>query len=243
MSLARALSLITLVIALIHAAPASAGPPFLTDDPEPVPLGGWELYAASQWTAGHDAAAATAPHFEVNYGALPGLQLHAIVPAALAWTRGAGTEYGVGDIELGFKLRLLEERPHLPSIGIFPLLTLPTGSETRGLGAGAVQGVIPVWLQKGFGRWLSYGGAGVELDKDQNAVFVGWLVQRQLSPRVALGAEAFVRAPLDGEQADLQLDLGAVVDFSDHSHFLISAGPAFRADHSAQGYLAYLFTL
>ena len=49
-----------------------AGPPFLTDDPEPVDLRHWEayLFAAGDRTA--DGNSVVGPAAEFNYGALPG---------------------------------------------------------------------------------------------------------------------------------------------------------------------------
>ena len=48
-----------------------AGPPFVTDDPEPVEYRHWEIYLASQHAKDKDGWSGTAPHFEVNYGVLP----------------------------------------------------------------------------------------------------------------------------------------------------------------------------
>src|SRR5258708_838938 len=53
---------------------AHAGPPFATDDPEPVEYRHWEIYLGSQYEHGGDGASGTLPHLEVNYGALPELQ-------------------------------------------------------------------------------------------------------------------------------------------------------------------------
>jgi hypothetical protein len=80
--------LVTLLV-LLAPSPALAGPPYVTDDPEPVPLGHWEVYLATQdgGVPGGETGG-TAPHLEVNYGAAPDLQLHAIVP--LAWSRAPG---------------------------------------------------------------------------------------------------------------------------------------------------------
>ena len=110
------------------ARPTWAGPPFLTDDPEPVDLGHWEVYGASQWSFARHDASGTSPHVEVNYGAVPELQLHAIVPAVLALASGAPAEYGIGDVELGAKYRFVDEGERRPQVGTFPLLLLPTGS-------------------------------------------------------------------------------------------------------------------
>lgn len=222
---------------------AWAGPPFLTDDPEPVELRHWEFYAATQWVAERHAASGTAPHIEVNYGALPNLQLHVIVPAAWAWSSGSSVAYGLGDIELGAKFRFIEEGEWRPQVGIFPLITLPTGSKDRGLGAGKAEGLVPVWLQKSLGAWTTYGGAGIRFAADGRSAVLGWLVQRTLSEGFALGAEAYVTAPLNGEPVQVQLNLGTVLDFSEHHHLLLSAGPSFGTSAEAQAYLAYQLTI
>jgi hypothetical protein len=130
-----------------------------------------------------------------------------------------------------------------PQIGIFPLIILPTGSKERGLGAGTVQAFLPVWLQKSFGLWTTYGGGGVRLASDGDAVVFGWLLQRELSEKVVLGAEAYVTAPLRDEAVQVQLNLGAIVNLSELHHVLLSAGPAFGGDAAAQAYLAYQLTI
>jgi len=238
--------LLALPGALAGALPSSqawAGPPFLTDDPEPVEFKHWEFYAATQWSAERRAASGTLPHIEVNYGALPGLQLHAIVPAVLSWTSGDAVKYGVGDIELGAKVRFVEEGEHRPQMGIFPLLTLPTGSKDRGLGAGAVQGFVPLWLQKSLGPWTTYGGGGIRFAPDNDAVVLGWLLQRGFSEAIVIGAETYLTAPLSGDAVQIQLNLGAIINFSERHHLLLSAGPSFRSDAVVQAYLAYQLTI
>lgn len=222
---------------------AWAGPPFLTDDPEPVEPTHWEFYAAAQWSASGHAASGTSPHLEVNYGALPGLQLHAIVPAVLSWTTGSAARYGLGDVELGAKLRFIDQRDWRPQVGIFPLATLPTGAVGRGLGAGGVQALLPLWLQWDHGPWTTYGGGGLRLGSDGDAAVFGWLLQRELSEKVALGAEAFVTLPLRSNEVQVQLNLGAIVNLSERHHLLLSAGPSFGGDAREQAYLAYQLTI
>lgn len=222
---------------------ASAGPPFLTDDPVPVPLHHWELYLASQWDFGGGVATGTLPHFEVNYGVAPEVQLHLLIPAVLAHM-GGRTEYGLGDVELGAKWRFLSETAHRPQVGIFPLVELPTGSAARGLGTGELQVFIPVWIQKSFGDWMTYGGGAVRFTGTKDVDFeAGWLLQRQIAKPFALGAEAYVTVPTDGRAVELQLNLGAVVDLSEHLHLLGSVGPSFGAETGGQGYFALQATL
>jgi hypothetical protein len=179
----------------------------------------------------------------VNFGALPNLQLHVIVPAALACASGGAVEYGLGDIELGAKFRFVGEGELRPQVGVFPLVTLPSGSKERGLGAGKAGALLPIWIQKSFALWTTYGGAGLRLAPDGRAAVLGWLLQRKLADPLALGAEVYVTVPLNGEVAQVQLNLGTVVDFSEQQHLLLSAGPSFGTSAKAQAYLAYQLTI
>ena len=53
-----------------------AGPPFDTDDPEPVDYLHWEFYVSSIMEFQHNESNLTLPHIEINYGAIPNLQIH-----------------------------------------------------------------------------------------------------------------------------------------------------------------------
>lgn len=232
---------------ILSPALAAAGPPYQTDDPEPVELHHWEIYLASQHALTADGAEGTLPHLEVNFGALPGLQLHAITPLAYSRPEGGPASYGVGDVELGAKYRFLEEGEWWPMVGTFPQLELPTGDAAKGLGTGRLHLLVPLWLQKSFGPWLSYGGGGYWWNPgegNQNHWFFGWLVQRRLASLVSAGAElVWAGADRVGGSADLRANLGAVFDFGEHHHLLLSAGRSLAGDTRFQGYLAYQATL
>jgi hypothetical protein len=58
---------------VVAGGPAFAGPPFITDDPEPVDLDHWEVYAFSAGANGRGDTTGLGPSMEVNYGAAPGL--------------------------------------------------------------------------------------------------------------------------------------------------------------------------
>jgi hypothetical protein len=221
---------------------ATAGPPYLTDDPEPVELRHWEVYAASQWVATRHTADGTAPHVEVNYGAFPEPQLHAIVPAALALRSGEPTRYGLGDIELGIKYRFIDEGERRPQVGTFPPFLLPTGSASRGLGSGELQVFLPIWVQKSFGPWTTYGDGGILLASSEKDGVAGWLLQRELVKGLTLRSEAFLTVPFNQGTAVVRINLGLVIDFTAVQHLLLSAGPAFGTEAGGQGYLAYQLT-
>ena len=207
---------------------ALPGPPFTTDDPEPVKYRHWEFYVASQNTKSADGWSGTAPHFEVNYGAVTNLQLHLIVPMAYDAPAHGTRQYGYGDTEVGAKYRFIQETDVSPQVGFFPMLEIPTGSANRGLGSGQVQAFLPVWLQKEFGSWTVYGGGGYGINPgagNQNWGYGGLVAQCQVYKSVLLGAEVYHRTAMRiGTQADTAFNLGAVIDISERHHLLFSAG-------------------
>ncbi len=130
---------------------AWAGPPFFTDDPEPVEHKHGEFYVAAQYINSRDGKAATLPHFEFNYGGLPDVHLHLIAPLQYVKPEGESSQYGYGDNELGIKFRFIQETDSMPMVGTFPIVLVPTGDKDKGLGSGETQIYLPLWLQKSWG--------------------------------------------------------------------------------------------
>jgi hypothetical protein len=235
---------------------AWAGPPFETDDPEPVEPGHWEVYTFSAGAVGNHDATGLGPSLEVNYGAAPNLQLHLIATTAYDAPSGSPAAVGVGDTEFGMKYRLINPGEHdwYPEIGVFPLVELPSGKASRNLGAGQVQVFLPVWLQKNLGKWTTYGGGGYWINPgpgNRDYWFTGWLVQRQVTGKLALGGELFHQtASMVGRGGSTGFNLGGQYDFSEHHHLLFSAGrgglsyavDAAAVTHPGTYYLAYQWT-
>ena len=225
---------------------AVAGPPFVTDDPEPVDYQRWEFYIASMHTETADGWSGTAPHIEINYGVVTNVQLHLITPLAYDAPPDRSAHYGYGDTELGMKFRFVQESKYLPQIGIFPLLEVPTGSESDGLGNGHLQAFLPVWLQKDFGDWTIYGGGGYGINSGaghKNWGFGGAVVQYQIRENVALGGEIYHRTAMDtGGRGDTAFNLGTIIDVTGHQHFLFTAGRSIDGPTDFQLYIAWQFT-
>jgi outer membrane putative beta-barrel porin/alpha-amylase len=223
-----------------------AGPPFVTDDPEPVDYQHWEFYLASQHTETAAGWSVTAPHFELNYGVVPKVQLHLIAPLAYDAPSGGSTHYGSGDTEVGVKYRFIQETKHLPQVGIFPLMEIPTGSESDGLGSGHVQAFRPLWLQKSFGDWTIYGGGGYGINPgvgNENWGFGGVVVQRQVTKNFLLGTEIYHRTTMETSgRDDTAFNIGTVIDFTENQHLLFSAGRSIDGPTDFQVYVAYQFT-
>ena len=133
------------------------GPPYQTDDPVPVDLHHYEFYIFGGVDGTPAEMDSTGPAFEFNWGALPRVQLHAILPWGVVAPSnnpvylpgGAGpTEFGLTDMELGAKIAFIKESKHIPQIGSFTMFEMPTGNFDKGLGVGKVWYKLPIWLQK-----------------------------------------------------------------------------------------------
>jgi hypothetical protein len=238
------------VIAMLSARgpqPALAGPPFVTDDPQPVDYQHWEFYIASEDAKAGGDWSGTAPHFELNYGAVPDLQLHVIAPLAYDSPPHGPGHYGAGDLELGAKYRFIQETNGWPQVGIFPLLELPSGSASGNLGNGHSQAFLPLWVQKSWGDWTAYGGGGYGLNSfsgHQNWGFVGAVLQNQVLTNLLIGVEIYHQTTLETDFPNLgtAFNLGAVYDFTEQHHLLFSAGRSISGPTQFQCYIAYQFT-
>ena len=213
------------------------GPPYQTDDPVPVDFQHYEFYIFGITDSTPVLATSGSPAFEFNWGAVPRVQIHAVLPfgesapmnSAVYDPSGQGpSAYGLGDLELGAKIAFIKETKHVPQIGSFTMFELPTGSYTKGLGIGKVWYKLPIWLQKNQGDWLFDGGAGYEVVPQtdyKNFAYGGFLVKRKLSERLELGAELFAHGS-EGAAAP-QTEASAMIDVGGYYHFKHHEGEQF----------------
>jgi len=221
-------SLLVLALCASCAAPAFAGPPFRTDDPQPVDFRHWEAYVFSTLDQTRDGRATQFPALEFNWGAVPNVQLHLVVPLVSSRPPGGPTWLGVGDVEFGIKYRFIQEEGKRPQIGIFPQLELPSGNAARGLGNGQVWARLPVWAQKSWGPWTTYGGGGYVLNRApgmRSHALAGLLLQRELGKRLTLGGELYSEgAGSIGTRSSTVLNFGGYYNFNRNFSLLFSAG-------------------
>ncbi|HVJ54330.1 MAG TPA: hypothetical protein VM689_17835 [Aliidongia sp.] len=232
------------LLLLGYAVPALAGPPFVTDDPEPPDLGRWEVNYAVTNTVSKDGEAGMAPLVDANYGALPDLQLH--IQPQMAYVRTPkGIQFGPGDTEIGVKYRFVEEDEAgwVPMISLYPLIELPTGDEKRGLGAGVARTFVPLWAQKSFGKWTVYGGGGYGINPGagKNAWFLGGVGLYQLTDALQLGGEAFQQtAEAPGDKDSPGFNLGGSYKLAEDVSLLFSAGRGLANASSSNRFSSYL---
>ena len=221
--------LLFLVAPLVPSIWAQAGPPFQTDDPTPVDLGHYEAYVFGTVDGTPAEIDTISPGFEFNWGAIPNIQLHVILPlgAVIPSNKpvyapgGTGpSAFGVQDMELGVKYGFIKQTKHRPQIGSFTMFEIPTGSYSKGLGVGKVWYKIPIWVEKEFGPWSLVGGLGytvVPQYQYKNYLYGGYLVKRTFSEKLELSAEVFSHA---GEGfAAAQTQASTLIDIGGYYHF------------------------
>jgi hypothetical protein len=103
-----------------------AGPPFVTDDPEVPPEGGWEINIPFTLNRTPGSTQMNAPLFDFNYG-LPQLQLEFDIPIAVSSDRKA-TNAGLGDLLYGVKWRFFDDEKIQIQFGTYPQMFAPTGN-------------------------------------------------------------------------------------------------------------------
>ena len=109
---------------------------------------------------------------------------------------------------------------------------------------------LPMWAQKSFGDWTTYGGGGYWINQhgedDKNYWFFGGLLQRKVTDKLSVAGEIFHQtANKVGEDDSTGFNFGAIYDFNEHNHFLFSAGRGLQnADttNDFSWYVGFLFT-
>jgi len=223
-----------------------AGPPFFTDDPVPVEYKHGEIITTSTFTRDKGGSSGTLPHVDFNYGLWHELQFHVLAGFTFNHEKEKGITYGYGDTEIGAKYRFIRETSWIPQVATYPQVELATGNDKRGLGNGKTQLFLPLWTQKSWGPWTTYGGGGYWFnpgEENKNWVYIGGLLQRDFSKWVTLGGEIFYRSPdkVDG-RSGVGLNGGGLVNFTSNHHLLFSSGTDVHGPRHFTVYIGYQWT-
>ena len=232
-----------LIVAALAQAPgtAVAAAPFMTDDPVPTDYKHSEFLVFSTYDKARDGKDIAAPAFEYNYGAFPETQLHVGVPFVKSAPNDAPSEFGIGDVEIGIKYRFVQETETIPQVALSPLAVLPTGNLNKGLGNGKTWWRLPIWAQKSWGDWTTYGGGGYVINTAEGRkdyAFGGWLLQKDFGEKWTLGGEVFARGKdtIDG-QATTIVNFGGLYKFTPDFNLLFSGGRDVGGERHTVAYL------
>jgi hypothetical protein len=219
---------------------AQAGPPFVTDDPEPPAPGGWEINVPFILERTPGKTEMDAPLFDFNYG-LPDVQLKLEFPIKIVHEDSDGTEAGPGDLLLGVKWRFWNGERSQFQLGVYPQLLLPTGDHARGLGEGRPAFVLPLVAQKSWDKWTLYGNVGFwwqAAAETRNYVYAGAVLEREINERLTLGAELFGNSPKErGGRSDVAFNLGGTWKLRNHVNLLFTGGRDIVGHTTAMAYV------
>jgi hypothetical protein len=214
-----------------------AGPPYVTDDPQPTDLGHWEIYSfvTAAETPG-DLSGETG--VDLNYGGAKNLQLTAVIPVAFE----NGNRFGAGDVELAAKYKLVHQQDGgwVPDIAVFPRVFLPTGTRFAPSRPGLF---LPVWVEKDFGPWSVFGGGGLFINPgggERDFWQSGLVVSRSFGKRLTLGLEAYHQTPQDFASKDFTgVNVGATYQLTPHWALMAAGGPGVQNAREAGRYAFY----
>jgi hypothetical protein len=228
------------ILAVLLANPAHAGPPFISDDPEPTDYQHYEIYLFANGTSAAEGKAGESG-VDFNFGALPDLQLTAVVPLAYSLPSDGANEVGLGNVELAAKYRFLHQKEIGWDIAVFPRVFLPSGSSRVGDNHPAI--LIPLWFEKDWDDWSTFGGGGCQFQQGGNSksfCMAGWALTRQVLPDLQLGVELVHQtADTKGGHASTGIGAGFRYDLGEHYHLLGYYGPGLQATATNPRYSWY----
>lgn len=239
--------IILFFLCLIFSINSFAGPPFLTNDPEPIPEKTWKLYLFSMTDSSPVATTAAVPAIQFKYGAVTDLEIQTIVSGAEYSPTVNGNSYGLSDSAFVIKYRFVHETKTIPQIAFHPFIEFPTGNEKRNLGKGHFWYKIPFFAQKSWGPWTTYGGGGYVLNApasgNKNYFYGSWEVQRDITKTLLLGGEIFSQGRSSKTiPAFTILNFGTKYKITKNSKILFSLGHSIIGQPNTVSYLGIDWT-
>lgn len=230
------------IAALVAVSPtALAGPPLITDDPDTLPKGRFELNTAYTFnlsarsdTGGGRTWEQEAPLFDLNYGLAEGVQLKFELPlVVLDPGEHESARAGPGDLSLGAKLRLVSEKDFLLSISSYPALGVPLGSRSRGLGTGSPSLTLPIEVGRHFldDKLFVYADGGYEeqfAKGEADRWFAGLAAEYEVREGLVLCAEVRHDFGIRGSPDDSLFNLGFKWTITESATLIGAAGRSFN---------------
>ncbi|MBS0285824.1 MAG: transporter [Proteobacteria bacterium] len=214
--------------------------PFLTDDGTTTPFKEWEFELNSTLVFAKDDADEKSLGFEVRYGFLSRVDVF----LELGYDHVSSNDedpslHGVGDSEIGFKYRFLDECKLGPKMAIAPRIGLPTGNHKVGNGRPWFE--LPLWIEKNFWRISTSGGGGVvfnDADDAKNFLFGGWKARMQFTENLNAGLEIFYQGADSDDNGDVTLvNFGSTYKLNDTFNFQFGLGHSIHGQDQTIVYL------
>lgn len=238
------LAVLAVGLSVVCSSPAVAGPPYQSDDPEPTDYGHYEIYTFNKGTrAKGDLSGASGIDF--NYGAAPDLQVTATLPIGFDFPSNGMSAFAPSNVELAAKYRFLHQDTFGFDVAVFPRVFLPSGS--RQIGDSQAFFLLPIWVQKDWGKWSAFGGGGCQFSaagRSHDFCMYGATLTRQVLPKLQLGVELFHQtADRAGTPSTTSLGIGAKYDLNENIHLLGYAAKGVQSTQTVNQYSWYAAVL
>lgn len=171
-----------------------AGNPLQTNDPETPGRHGWEVNLLQSMRFTRPAFGQALPLLNVNYGHQENDQWKISIGVFEFDPHPGEEHWGIGDVQIGWKYRFLEEDDHGIQASIYPQPLLPIGQEELGLGNGRFELFLPVSVGKHFldEKLFIYGEAAHNVifeDVDRDTWYFGIAAEWQITEKLELVGE------------------------------------------------------
>lgn len=214
---------------------------FITEVPDPTDVEHVEYIPALSLTKMKQWSTFYSPSVEIDFGILPDLQGHVILPTLLYSPKGEKKAYGPGDVEIGAKFRFIHETSMMPEVAFYPKVTLPSGDARLGLGWGAATESPTLWTEKNWGDWKLSGGGGytfIQATNTANYGFGGALLQRQIIESLSLGGELYAQGTTNSQNKSfLIFNFGGSYNFTKSLSLPFSIGHSLARQKTLTAYL------
>ena len=131
-------------------------------------------------------------------------------------------------------------------IGIFPIVEIPTINNSE-FSNGSFQVYLPIWIQKSWGKFTTYGGGGYWINSgadNKNWFYVGWQAQYDFSKFISLGTEIYYHSEDSKDSHSAAgITLGGSLNFTEKFHFIFSVGHTLLNDNYTTSYIGILWTI
>lgn len=214
--------------------------PFLTDDATTTPFKEWEFELNSTLVFAKDDADEKSLGLEARYGFLTRVDVF----LELGYDHVSGNDkapslHGIGDSEIGFKYRFLDECTLGPKMAIAPRVGIPIGNHQVGNGRPWFE--LPLWIEKNWWRISTSGGGGVvfnDADEAKNFLFAGWKARMQFTEDLNAGLEIFYQGKDSIDNGDIALiNFGSTYKLNDAFYFQFGLGHSIHGQDQTIVYL------
>jgi hypothetical protein len=222
-------------------AAAQGGPPLVTDDPETVGDGRWEINTAFTMEKIPGQKTMQVPDLDINYGYGDSLQFKYEV-SALMVREDDVHHSGAGNSFTGVKWRFLDGGDEGLSLSTYPTIEFntPPGSSRPELVEHGTNFFLPLEWSKQFGGLELAGDFGYQFTQHRRDEILGGVAAgHKFTERFELLGEIRVSTTENFHDTDVFFNIGERLQITEHAALIVSSGRSFKSGPDSAHFLLY----